>query len=510
MHTSKYEIVLPLIDKNGVEIEDFALLVSGIYGAFDVVEKKTVEKIAAGDVSTLPLALRERLLLRGHITRKDEAAELSDALLIARICAKLYSEPRIVAVIMPTYDCNFRCPYCFERHRLGHGFEWMEAVMEPSMVRAIFAALARERERGRYIDSLILFGGEPFLTQNHAIVKDICGRAREMGIPIRAITNGYEMDAFLDIITEYKLFDLQISVDGMGEAHDRHRRHKNGHPTYERIMENIALALERGATVSLRVNVDRKNIDGLGELIRDIKERGLTKYSQFSYGFKAVEESTKSPAHVSDHEVLEAVIAADQKGDEISAIEHQGMYGDVASGLRRAMTKEDFPYLTSAHCNAVQGMALIDPFGKIFPCAYLVGMEDEMIGCVDEECGQILYGFRKAKWDARTGDFLKPCQSCPYIFFCGGGCAIRAKNESGNPFQSNCGELKDIWNFTASRIAAEAWGKSGEDELTLSLCGVLSRLTEAERETLESARSAMEMLPVLRSIGFWRSSEEAR
>ena len=47
LHISKYEIVLPLVSENGVEIEDFALLVNGIYGAFDVVEKPTAEKIIA-------------------------------------------------------------------------------------------------------------------------------------------------------------------------------------------------------------------------------------------------------------------------------------------------------------------------------------------------------------------------------------------------------------------------------------------------------------------------------
>ena len=44
LHISKYEIVLPLVSENGVEIEDFALLVNGIYGAFDVAEKTTAER----------------------------------------------------------------------------------------------------------------------------------------------------------------------------------------------------------------------------------------------------------------------------------------------------------------------------------------------------------------------------------------------------------------------------------------------------------------------------------
>ncbi|MBR3722885.1 MAG: radical SAM protein [Selenomonadaceae bacterium] len=507
MRTSTYEIILPLIGKDGVEIEDYALLVNGIYGAFDVVEKNTAEKIASGDVSALPPECCERLMMRGHLTEKDEAEELYDATLLARIFSKIYSEPRIVAAIMPTYNCNFRCPYCFERSRLGHDSEWLESVIKPSMVNAVFSALAREQKRGRYIDSLILFGGEPFLADNRAIVMDICERARKLNIPIRAITNGYEMDAFLDIITEYRLFGLQISVDGMGETHDKQRRHKNGLPTYERIMDNIALALERGANVGLRVNVNRRNIDGIGELIADMEKRGFTRNDNFSYGFKAVEESANSPNYVTDREVLDALIAVNPEHSELFAVEQEGMYADVAFGLRRAMKKEDFPYLISAYCNAEQGMIIIDPFGNIFPCAYLVDDEDEITGVVDKECGRFLYGFRKAKWDARTGEFLEPCKKCPYIFFCGGGCAVEAKNKSGDPFKSSCGGMKDIWNYTASRIAASEWAEKGEEELTLSRCNIFLHLTEEKRDILEHTRSVKEMMEILTNAGFWRNRE---
>ena len=70
--------------------------------------------------------------------------------------------------------------------------------------------------------------------------------------------------------------------------------------------------------------------------------------------------------------------------------------------------------------------------------------------------------------------------------------------------------MKDIWNFTASRVAAAKWAKCGELELTLSLCGVLANLTAGERETLERTRSAKEMLAILQGIGFWSNQGEAK
>lgn len=105
MRTSTYEIFLPLIGRredgasgtpgdtsasmrvgrNEKLIEDRALLVNGLYGAVDVVTKADADKIAAGDFAKLPLAVFERLSLRGHITRKTEEEEIADMRLLSRV-----------------------------------------------------------------------------------------------------------------------------------------------------------------------------------------------------------------------------------------------------------------------------------------------------------------------------------------------------------------------------------------------------------------------------------------
>ena len=46
-------------------LEENSLLVNGLYGAFDIVKKEDAEKIA----------VKEKLLLRGHLTRKNKSEE---------------------------------------------------------------------------------------------------------------------------------------------------------------------------------------------------------------------------------------------------------------------------------------------------------------------------------------------------------------------------------------------------------------------------------------------------
>ena len=131
MRTSTYEIFLPLIGTDGKPIEGRALLLNGLYGAVDVVTQEEREIISAGEFDKLPLPVFERLSLRGHITRKTEEEEIAEMQLLSRIHRAIPAWNGARLVIMPTYDCNFRCPYCVEQHRLKNGV--VGAIWPPVM-----------------------------------------------------------------------------------------------------------------------------------------------------------------------------------------------------------------------------------------------------------------------------------------------------------------------------------------------------------------------------------------
>lgn len=517
MRASTYEIILPLINESE-EIKDRVLLVNGLYSSFDVVTKEEAEKFTAGDFAALPAVLRERLLLRGHLTRKSEAEEIADMKLIGRIYRMIPARSGIVIVIMPTYDCNFRCPYCYESHRLKNGQEWLESTMSHDMIEAVFAATENYKARGYSVGGCTFYGGEPFLAKNIAVVREIAEHCKKLGLSMDAITNGYDLEAYLDFIDEYDCKKLQVTVDGVGTVNDRRRIHKDGLPTYDRILNNVELALQRGVRISLRVNVGRENISEIGALIEDLRVRGFidkekeraaeenSKRGEFSYYFKATNNDSRPEKNVSEKDIIDELMKNDFTAME--AIELQSQYSVPAHTLRQLFAKETMPNPSPVYCGSEQGMLVIDPFGRLYSCWDIVSKEDTAVGFTDEQSGRFLMNFSKAKWRTRTSDLMPACAACPYVFICRGGCASRAFVEHGNYFRENCGEHKEIFDFVASRVAGETWAENHENELSLSLAGPLSRLTDAERKTLTESRSQKEIFEIIKAVGLWEESME--
>ena len=543
MRISTYEIFLPLIGRREGDtsasmrvadekvIEGKSLLVNGLYGALDVVDTEIADKLEKGDIAGIPFALRERLTVRGHITRKDEEGELADARLLGRVWNKLIGHAGTGPVILPTYDCNFRCPYCFERHRLTRGQEWLGHEMKPEMVEAVFAALQKQRDKGHKIDGVSLYGGEPLLKENKETVRNICEHAKAMGLGLSGITNGYDLDAYIDLLEEFEFSQLQVTVDGVGALNDRRRLHRDGVPTYDKILKNVVLALDHGIDINLRVNTNGENIGGVKALIDDLAARGLHEPSKeerkkayreeqeakkagkpkparkgfFSYYFKAVSEPADSPTKVTERQVLDAILAAGIP--PLEAIEKQSQYSMLVGGLADAMKKEEYPSFSPAFCGTEQGMLCIAPDGLLYSCWDLVAMEDLSVGFTDVESGRFFFNFSKAKWRTRTSDLMKPCQTCPYIFICRGGCVAEAYRTHGSYFRESCAESKEIFAYVAPRVVGKKWEETKETVLSVSLAGPLSRITASERETLMTSMSQKEMFDIIKGVGIFFSEE---
>ena len=224
---SRHELILPLVD-------DKFILFNGLYGAIDVIDARTADIIRDAQQSdSVPTDLdedvHERLLRRGQ--------------------------------------------------------EWLERIMSFEQIDAVFEQMREYRERGRQLLSCTIHGGEPFLARNIKTIRRICEHCRELDLPIGVFTNGYELDAYFDLIKEFDIEAPLITLDGVGAKHDRRRPVVGGGSSYERIVKNVTAALERGIHIRLRTNVDRQNIDDLGELIDEFKARGFIDSPNCSYYF---------------------------------------------------------------------------------------------------------------------------------------------------------------------------------------------------------------------------------
>ncbi|MBQ9389055.1 MAG: radical SAM protein [Synergistaceae bacterium] len=452
MRLSKYDTILPLINSDGVESGEHAL-VNGLYGAVDMISPEEHEIIAkaVNDPSLLSSLTPSRIELlteRGHLT-ENEALENEDLRMISRINTMVQSRNGVGLILLPTYNCNFRCVYCYERHRLERGKEWLERVMSRELVDAVFAQIKNYKERGFSVKSCTLFGGEPLLAQNKELIRYICDKCRELDMSVGAITNGYDLDKFIDILEEYKFDTLQITVDGTEEVHNRMRPLAGGGKSYAKIMQNIKLALDHDLRISMRVNVNKTNISGIRTLINLLKASGLTEYKNFSYYFKAAFDylHVTEEDFVSDKEIVNELIRTGS--DYAEAVNLDSAYIGSAGNFAQWLDKKSWPYMRTTYCGSENGMNVIGPDGLIYSCWNVIARDDKAVGIVDEEEGKFLYDFSMSKWRTRTVDRMTPCKTCSILMLCGGGCAAPKTDNLSEGF---CEEAKEAFAELAPRI----------------------------------------------------------
>ena len=212
----------------------------------------------------------ERFAKRGVICNFDERAALES---MGRAACASAREIRLT--ICPTMGCNFDCPYCFEDHRRGE----MQAEVQDDVV-----ALAERmiNASGSKNIRVTWFGGEPLLAPRiiESLSERLLALTEEHGGTYHAgiITNGYLLTQdIVDMLWRCKVDGCQITIDGLGSAHDATRHLAGGGATFDRITANLR-NLKIPFKINIRHNVhegNRNEVDALKQFIEDLaKESG--------------------------------------------------------------------------------------------------------------------------------------------------------------------------------------------------------------------------------------------
>jgi uncharacterized protein len=428
---SLYTIAVPLSEKGG-------LLINSMTGAVDEVDAELFEAVAE---NTVDRETESYFLERGHFTRLDSEREKTLALAVwSELDKRSRGEAQIV--ICPTMDCNFRCTYCFQRSLQGRidegSFPPPQIHMTEDQVDRIFASYRQiEEYHGRIADHVTLFGGEPLWRRNYKVVARIVSEARKRGQTVSAITNGYELAHFADLLGGDGISHIQVSLDGLPSHHDKVRVTVDGGGSFARILDQLKQVIHRpGLKCGIRMNYDSSNLRQVSELLLLLSNEGI--YGLPNVEFHANLISMNHAGEFKEYCTLKELPKMTAEIDD--AFQLDCYMSSLRDRFADAMKKRT-PLIRRAHyCSATAGMYVFCPDEKVYSCWESIGEDHSVVGTFNPA-----FSFHEpglTRWHGRNALAMPKCQTCSHLFLCGGGCAIHALERSGDINASECDGFK--------------------------------------------------------------------
>ena len=282
---SRYNLFAPIPGTKNVAIANLYKGTCAAYSSLDLFLLSELETLDGEH------PIIKRLSERGIIVNFDERAAL-DA--IGRFGCLAGG---ISLTICPTMGCNFDCPYCFENHKPGKMTEKTQNDVVALAERMLDAAQKKAL-------SVTWFGGEPLLAPEiiEALSKRLIALCEAKGARYSAsiITNGYLLtQENADLLYRCKVESAQITLDGVGEAHDKTRHLKGGGATFERITDNLR-NVKLNFRVSIRHNVHNGNFGEIESLRGFVEELARASGNKLVYYPAAVYRNDASDNRGSD------------------------------------------------------------------------------------------------------------------------------------------------------------------------------------------------------------------
>lgn len=378
------------------------------------------------------------ILLRSRIIVKDDEEELN--VYLTDVLKNRYNSSDLALTILPTRGCNFGCIYCYEQERPLIN---MSEDTEQAIIRFVKSNPNLKRL------SVVWYGGEPLI--NFSSIKRLSEAFIGMGIEYSAkmVCNGYLLNENIaNEIEHLRIRNIQITLDGTADIHDKRRPLLGGQPTYEKIMSNLKylLSVNHSVTIDIRSNIDRRNMDEYHkfyeEFRKEIPDSSVTLY----------------PGFVSDLLSDECVSVE----DNISEGGYKAQFALDIFNRYGIEIKAFLPKFRRHSCVASKYFAfVIGPEGEIYKCWRMVGNKDQTLGNV--RSGLDLAKFSRYLVGA---DYTRDskCLDCEFITLCGGGCPlVRLRNkEEGLNLNHCCPEKSHIEKLMEMRYEMTLLAKNNK------------------------------------------------
>ena len=407
---------------------------------YDAVE--ILSEIVPDMETPAPLTKEQKQAVRTALAGRYEAAETLEVL--EEIQALIDAEELFTADVYKNYvmdfkkrqtvvkalclhiahDCNLACKYCFAEEGEYHG---RRALMSFEVgKKALDFLIANSGNRVNL--EVDFFGGEPLM--NWDVVKQLVeyGRSREKEcnkkFRFTITTNGVLLNDEIIDFCNREMSNVVLSLDGRKEVNDRMRPFRNGSGSYDLIVPKFQKFAESRGTKDyfVRGTFTRNNLDFSKDVLH-FADLGFKKLS-----IEPVVADPKEPYSIREEDLPKIMEEYDRLAKEFIKREKEGR-GFQFFHFMIDLNQGPCVAKRLSGCGSGTEYLAVTPWGDFYPCHQFVGMEDFLLGNVDEGITntKVRDEFKLCNVYAR-----EKCRDCFARFYCSGGCAANAYNFSGD------------------------------------------------------------------------------
>ena len=348
--------------------------------------------------------------------------------------------------IIPSYNCDLKCSYCWQRL-----YDMDSPIMSEETAERMFEALPQVlgRSPDQPVD-VAIFGGEPLqdVPALRERVLQLLNLSNAAGFSTKIISNGVGLAAAAPHIAD-RVESVQVTIDGPAEVHRRRRPLPHG-DSFTAMANGVDAALAHRIPVHVRVNVDLANLPTLPALVDFARDRGWVGTGLVDFHLAPVKNHNPRKETNPEGTLLDEVLALSDRHEQMSIFDMSGFPGiKYFEGFQESGL---FSLHRFFNCEAQINFFAFDLHGDIYACWDAAGIKDLSVGRFFPDVE--LYERRLNMWRKRTTLDIGGCEGCTSQPHCGGGCQFLALEHTNSFFSSNCDSMMEGYVRSIERNAA--------------------------------------------------------
>lgn len=322
-----------------------------------------------------------------------------------------------------TDDCNLSCRYCYMQSKpKPHN----NIHQRHEIINNFLEQYFRNSQKTNTL-SVSFWGGEPLL-EFDSIVSIVAKISEYKGvnfdnIDFLIITNGTLINDEIAQFCHDNNVRLIVTVDGDQKCHDAQRMYKNGHGSFDTIIQNLMRMKKWNAPFGVRITTTKKS-PLPSQFVRDLKK----------YGIHGAYWGVITPITEYDYNEL-SPIDSEKIADDLFSSFLDDFYNNDSFEYRNITNtiREFFYTEPRKSCGISNSKVLLKYDGSLFPCHRMVDVESQRFVNISNGASENIY-----KKSIEVKYINNKCQKCQFSGnYCGGPCTNMILNHGINYIQDD-------------------------------------------------------------------------